>query len=210
MGGFVHILKTLILTLLLSWQTLGAYTYDTTLLQTHAKLAPRLLFLSQGVMFEAPNRFGICIVHEAGDEKAAQTIESTLIAYYPTGLNYHSMTITRSLYARARTECIAHELLFLLDAPDDKIARIIRFASQNKKLTMSYDPRHVDAGALLSVHVGRRVEPILNVAAAKRSGIAFGTSLLQIARVQNGVTDAGVMPFDYAKAESLPGSVSSD
>lgn len=157
--------------------------YETTLLQTQARLAPRILMLSEGVRFQTPYRFSLCVVHEPGDEAAAALFKESMLAYYPNGWQYHSMQLVDATYATMAADCNGSEIIYLLNASETEIAAAAAFAVNNQKLSMAYDSHYLSVGVMLSLSVGRAVRPYLNLGAAEKAGIDFDADLKRISRL---------------------------
>lgn len=161
---------------------LCGYQYETVLLKTQAKLTPRLLLMTDGVAFEAQNRFTVCIVREPGEEAVAGTFRDTLLAYYPSGWQYHTMQIVESPYETLEETCAGSEVLYLLNSSEANVRRAVAFATAKRKLTVSYENSYLSYGVLLSLHVGRSVRPYLNLLQAKRAHIRFDSDLKRISK----------------------------
>lgn len=164
---------------------LMAYRYEPVLLKTQAKLAPRLLMMTKGVAYKASNRFTICIVHEAGEERTAADIKDALLAYYPSGWQYHTMQIVTGKYSEMQRTCADSEILFLLNSSEETIRETVAFATATRKLTISYDSSYLEYGVLLSLYVGRSVRPYLNLMQAKKAGMHFDSDLKRISKFYN-------------------------
>lgn len=162
--------------------SLLAYRYEPVLLKTQAKLAPRLLMMTKGIAYSAPNRFGICIVHEAGEKDVAAQVKQTLLAYYPSGWQYHSMRIVIAEYGAVKEQCADTEVLFMLNGSEERVREMVSFATKTRKLTIAYDNRYLADGVLVSLHVGRSLRPYLNLNQAKAAELYFDSALKRVAK----------------------------
>jgi hypothetical protein len=175
-------LKRLFLLAILIPLSLPAYQYEPVLLKTQAKLLPRLLLMSQGVTYAAPNRFTICIVREPEDGRIATVFKNTLLGYYPNGWQYHSMQIVESGFDTMEQTCKDSEVLYLLKSGEPNIRRAVTFATAHQKLTISYANGDLDYGVLISLYAGRDMRPLLNLAQAKKAKIHFDSDLKRISK----------------------------
>lgn len=169
---------------------LWGYMYETTLLQTQAKLAPRILLMGKGIPFKEPNRFSICIVHEPGDEKTAAAFKESLLANYPSGWRFHSMEVADSIYASMEQKCADSEMLYLLNTSEPNINKAVEMARRERKLTMAYEHHYLSYGVMLSLYVGRDIRPYLNLDATSDAGIAFENDLVEMSRVFDAADDS--------------------
>lgn len=159
------------------------YQYEKTLLKTQAKLAPRFFLMSEGAASDAAENFGICLVYEAGDEAAVSQFVHALNEAYPQGWKGYPLDIVESEYNAMPTKCRNESMLFLFNSNEGNIEKSVRFAMQNRKITMAYEPAYLEKGVLLSLYVGKSIRPYINLTAAKRAGIHFSSALKRISKV---------------------------
>ncbi len=170
-------MKLILATILLS-HSLWGYVYDTLLVDTHATLAPKLLMMSS--VSKDIEHLSICIVCENTDDGVALRFKQTLHH------KYKNIKTVSSHYVKMQSECSRSHMLFLFDAPDEIIAKSVKYAKLNHKLTMSYSSRYLDLGVLLSLHIGRSVKPYLNLSPSKEYGISFSNSLKRVSKLWKG------------------------
>ncbi|WP_416768718.1 YfiR/HmsC family protein [Sulfurimonas sp. ST-25] len=161
---------------------LAAYQYETVLLETQAKLVPRFLRMSTGVMNNVEGRLAICVVYDEGEAEVADAFAGMVRSAYPDGWKGERIWIVKSRYGSLERRCARSELLFLLNAEEPKVWRAVSFATAKRKLTVSYENRYLEEGVLVSLHVGRSVRPYLNLSQAKAAGIHFSSGLKRISK----------------------------
>lgn len=161
---------------------LSAYTYEHQMLQIHAKIAPRLILMSEFSKVEKPQDITIVIVYESGDENAATLLKRYLKESYPKGLNNQHLKIIKTKYSDFTT-APKHALLFLFDTDERVVKKILEYAKNNKLITMSYRDEYLDYGVHVSLHVGRSLKPYLNIHAAKENGMVFANTLITISKI---------------------------
>lgn len=160
---------------------LMGYHYEPVLLRTEAKLAPRILLMTQGVSYAAPNRFTVCIVSENGDS-AAEQFRNYLMGYYPSGWKYHTMQIVMSDFESVPEQCAQSELLYILHSSEDNVRETARYASKNRKVSMSYSDTYLRLGVLVSLYIGKDIRPYLNINQAKASNFHFDDDLKRVSK----------------------------
>ena len=158
-----------------------AYTYEQTILKSYAKIAPRIILMSENHRQISEN-IEIFIVYEEGDEESAQLLKSYMLEGYPRGLNNHLLKIKTVSYDSFK-DAPKYSLVFLFDGEDSHIQKVISFTKKKHILSMSYHYSYLDYGVLLSLHVGKTLKPYLNIKAAKESGIIFKNNLIAISKI---------------------------
>ncbi len=172
-------MKKILLYLIITCNILFAYTYERQILQIHAKIAPRILLMSERHISED---IRIVIVYEEGDEDSALLFQSYLKKSYPKGLSNRSLNIKKIDYS-SFSGASKDSLVFLFDGEDFHINKVVNFAKKDGFLTMSYRDDCLEKGVLVSLHVGKSLKPYLNIRAAKKSGIIFQNSLIAISKI---------------------------
>jgi hypothetical protein len=166
---------------------LYGYTYDQKILQIHAKIAPRILYMNEAKKPLSSPLLWIVIVYEEGDAKAARDLLKYINLMYPEGLGKKTIKVMKSSYA-SFDKAPENALIFLLDAPDAKVAKMVDYAQKNRLMSMSYQSEYLQKGALISLHIGKTLKPYLNIEAAKKSGIIFSPTLISVSKIYNART----------------------
>lgn len=163
---------------------LYGYSYNPQLLQVYAKIAPRIVLLTDrpGSLATVQQTIDICIVYEPGDQATARELRAAILETYPDGLNDIPLNILLTPYSgiSERTNAV---LLFLLDTDETTMKRTLAFALEHHIPTMSYSNRYLALGVAASLHLGKSVRTYLNLNAAKRYGITFDPLLLQVSKL---------------------------
>ncbi len=152
--------------------------YDTLLVQTHARLASKLLMASGAV--EKRERASICLLFERADEEIADVFVSEILD------DYKSLDIVKIDYSSQLQRCNSSQLLFLLNTKTQNIESVVEYAKKRSKLTMSYDSSYLKFGVILSLHIGRSVKPYINFKSANVSGVQLGNALKRVAKPWKG------------------------
>ncbi len=175
-------MKKILLFLIGLTVSVHAYTYNTQLMQVYAKIAPRLVLMTQSKADEPDKAITISIVYEQGDKASAEQLRDAMLQNYPDGLKERELDIVLTPYARSLT-LSKSTLLFLLDTDEKVLKPTLKFAAQHNIPTMSYSNRFLQEGVILSLHLGKTVRPYLNLEAAKKNHIGIDNLLIQISKI---------------------------
>ncbi len=162
-------------------QLIGA-TYETSLLQIHAKIVPRIALMLEPM----PQRETVSIVLlcQSADLEAAENLKLLMERSYPSGLGKKTLQVHIERY-NTFEKAGEGTLLFLFDAPEAVRSRVITYAVEEHFLCMSYNASYLKEGVHASLHLGRNVQPYLNLLSARQSGIIFQRTLISVSKIYN-------------------------
>lgn len=175
-------MKKLLLFLIGSTVALHAYTYNSQLIQVYAKIAPRLVLMTQSKADQADTTITLSIVYEEGDKASAEQLRDAMLQNYPNGLKERTLEIVLTPYKRSLPSTKSR-LLFLLDTDIKKLKPTLKFAAEHSIPTMAYSNRFLNEGVTLSLHLGKTVRPYLNLEAATQNHITIDNLLIQISKI---------------------------
>ncbi|WP_456452627.1 YfiR family protein [Hydrogenimonas sp.] len=172
-----------LLSLLLLAPPLAAYLYNDSLLLIYAKIVPRIMALDHTPRTLKGARRTLCILYEKGDDRVARELAKSIEHHLPkTGKPYR---VTAIPYERVE-QCDGAVSFLLLPTGDEKLRRALRYAHANKLLTFAYDKAMLRHGAVVSIHPGKRVYPLINIEAVKKERLELDPTLLQVAKIYRG------------------------
>lgn len=170
-----------IITFLFNTSALEASSYDNDVLEIFSKILPRFILMSNQKE-QSKSNIKICIIHQRVDQTAAIALTQKIHRNYPDGLDGHSLGVIRTDFLHVRG-CKNSQLIFVMDTPKAQIANVILYAKSQHALTASYDNALLDDGIELSLFLGRRVVPYINIKALKNSGIELDNILLRVSKI---------------------------
>jgi len=172
----------LLLILLTPFSKALAVSYDESILQIYSKIIPRLVIMSN-VPAEPKKSVSVCTIHNKDDAASAERF-SQMIQKNATGGSV-TLRIRHRTYEHA-AECFDSQLLFLLNGSETQFSRLQKELGTKPIITVAYDPRMLEAGADISLYMGRSVMPYLNLGALRNKGIRFESVLLRVSKVYEG------------------------
>ncbi len=158
-----------------------ASTYDNDILNTFSKLSPRFILMSTQEE-QVQGTLNICLVHNEIDEKVADNFIEMIEKNYPDGIKSYPIKVIKSSNAVFEV-CEKSQLIFLFTAEDNLVSKTILYAEKNRILTIAYDSKLLESGADISLHIGRKVIPYLNLNSLKRKNIQLNNLLLRISKI---------------------------
>jgi len=171
--------------LLLLCSSLYPYIYNDSLLLIYAKVVPRIMVLDHTER-DGTQKRKLCILYEKGDRPIAEKLKTLVHQNLPPEAG-KSFKVAISPYETAESgECSDSTALMLLDARNENIVRALDLADRRRLLTFSYSNSLLEKGASVSLLVGKKIYPVINIKAVKRSALKLDTALFQIARIYDG------------------------
>lgn len=177
----VHtVLVTFVLSIFFGSSSLYA-SYDEDTLNIFSKIIPRFVLMSSQKN-KVTDTIEICILHEKLDERFALSLKEKVNANYPNGLNNYKIKMMLSNYSNMNL-CENSQLLFLFNSNEENIQNSLHFAKSHTILTMAYDANLLEKGVNISLFMGRKIMPYVNIHSINQNAIEFDNTLLRISKI---------------------------
>jgi hypothetical protein len=161
--------------------TLHAFSYNDDILNIFSKIIPRFVMMSSQKE-KIKERLEICILHDDGDKLAAESLQKKINLNYPNGIKNHPMYISNPSYKKM-SMCKKSQLIFLFNSDKKYISKALLFAHKNTILSMSYDKKLLQNGVAISLFIGRKVVPYINMQAIQENNIKLDGMLLRVSKI---------------------------
>lgn len=163
--------------------TLNAVTYDNDVLNIFSKVLPRFILMSSKKA-DIKKEIEICILHDNVDEKIALSLISKTNDYYPNGIKDYQLKFIQTNYSETN-KCVNSSLMFLFNSNNENIKQALKFSHKYKELTISYDSKLLENGTDISMFLGRKIIPFININSIKEKNIELNNTLLRISKIYN-------------------------
>ena len=148
---------------------LNASVYDDDLLNIFSKIMPRIVLMSS--QKEKINKeIDICIFHSNVDEKTATSLINKTNSNYPHGIKNYQIKFTKTTYSDI-SKCENSVLAFLLNSNEENIKQALEFTKKHTILTISHDSKLLINGVDISMFLGRKITPYINVNSIRKKNI---------------------------------------
>lgn len=124
----------------------------------------------------------ICLVNDEIDRLTMDSVASKIQESYPSGIKNYSIDIRHASYENL-SDCKKSEILFFLYASDENVKQITSFSKKYQILTISYHQRRLEDNVDISLHLGRKIVPYLNMKAIQKKDIQLNNTLLRISKI---------------------------
>ena len=167
------------LLLLLSVQ-LFSQQYDMNIVYIEAKLFPKIALLEKQIQKSDAPDLNIYIFAKDIDLDVAQSFKSKIEANYP------NILLNKKIIVRIMnfTQDIKHKpaAIIVLQHSKKELQKIAMWANKNKIITFAYDPIDLNVGLLVSIYIGKTIQPYLNKQIIKQYGFIFNPYLMQLSK----------------------------
>ena len=123
----------------------------------------------------------IALLYNEEQLKYATSLKDQILHRYSEGIRDCSIEIKLIPYSSDLN--IAAHIYYLFPSTDAKIKKALIYASVNNALSFSYLQEDLALGAMISVKIGAKVKPILNLEAIKSNNFTFRPVLLEISEI---------------------------
>lgn len=161
--------------------TIHASVYDDETLTIFAKIAPRMILMSNQKE-KIKESIHICVVSDKIDERSASSLIDKVHDAYPNGISNHPLVLTNTTYA-SMDKCQNNPLIFLFNSNDKNIEKALQYSRNHSAMSISYDPKYLENGVDVSLFFGRKVTPYLNIGALRKNGIEVDNLLIRISKI---------------------------
>ncbi|MFT5874858.1 MAG: hypothetical protein ACI8WT_003837, partial [Clostridium sp.] len=104
--------------------------------------------------------------------------------HYPNGIKNYQIKFMQTNYLDI-SQCQNTDVSFLLNSNEKNIEQALEFSRVHKILTISYDSKLLKYGADISMFLGRKVTPYINVNSIRKKDIKLNNTLLRISKIYN-------------------------
>lgn len=174
----------LLVTIIFYTNTLSASVYDDDILNIYSKMVPRFIVMSSQKE-KIKNHLEICLLYDKTDERAASSLMDKINSNYPHGINDFGIKIVKSNYTNLEV-CQTSQLAFMFSSDETNIKNAILFLNKQNILSMSYDELLLENGVEISLFIGRKVIPHINMKAIIQNKIELDNMLLRVSKIYVG------------------------
>lgn len=174
----------LLISIILNTTILYALTYDDDILSIFSKLMPRFIMMSSQKK-RIKDNIDICVLNDDIDKSAALSLIDKVNNNYPNGIKNHHIHLVSTPYSEI-TKCENTQLLFMFNSNEKNINDALLFSNKQNILTMSYDEALLENGVEISLFIGRKVLPYINMKAITKNKVELDNILLRVSKIYLG------------------------
>jgi len=171
----------LLYALFLNVALLSATNYDDDTFTIFSKIMPRFVMMSNQKQ-NLKDTLEICILHDNIDTATALLLIDKINTNYPNGIKNYTINLRQSSYAEIE-KCKDTQLIFMLNSNKTNINDALEFSNKYHVLTMSYDAKLLEDGVQISLFMGRKVLPYINMQAINANKIELDNILLRVSKI---------------------------
>ena len=155
------------------------------LLRIHAAIVPRIAMMDYDFEKKLVNKnIAITVLFSGHERLYAWRFQQYLKKKYPNGINGHLITtklIPYSEFLKKKTPPPT-TIFYIMPGPSKERRMAIKKINEDR-LIFSYDPKGLELGAHISLHVRYRVNPVVNLESIKKSNITLRPAILKISDI---------------------------
>jgi len=175
------LMKQLVFLLLFSSSLFGL-NINESLLSIHATLVPKIPLMDYKFLEKLHNdSISIVIFHDNSDYRNARLLEEKIHAKYDKGIKKYLIKTILRVYSHKQAP--QANLYYLFPSNKENIENTIQMAAKNSILTFSYLPETLDLGCMMSLVIGTKVQPLINLKAVKANHLTFRPIFLKISSI---------------------------
>lgn len=156
-------------------------SYNEDLLEVFSKIAPRLVVMSNqtnGIRSD----INICVVNDQVDDKYGSLLIHKIEKNYPNGIKNYKLKLINTSYSELNV-CQHSHLAIMFNSDSQSIEKSINFFNRNTILTFSFNPKYLEYGVGVTLYIGKKVVPYINLDALRKNRIELDNALIQISKI---------------------------
>ncbi len=152
------------------------------LLKVQATLLPKIYLMDYDFQRKlVGNTITIAIVYKKSDYQNAKKLQTFIKDRYKSGLNSYQIKTTLVNYKDI--ESAKANIYYLFPNKKEKIRQAVQQAARNHALTFSYRKEDLKHGVMISLSIGKKIKPILNLEAVRMYHISLRPVLINISHI---------------------------
>jgi hypothetical protein len=165
--------------------TLPLYAqYDNAVLKVQATILPKIVFMDYGFKEKIyDNKILIEIICDTHNNSDAIKFKQMIIDKYKDGINGYKIEI--DIVNNIDTNKVLNKktIYYLFPTTKSKIKQIINSLQYSNAIIFSFDKEDLFHGSNISIDIGKKIKPILNMSALKKKNISLKEALINISEI---------------------------
>ena len=158
-------------------------THNRTILEMQANIIPKLILMDYNYDEKLVNgTILITVLYESQDRYYADMLRTLIHKSYPDGIQSYKVEVQLEEYGEYLRQPTAATLLFYFESDLDTITKANQKAARMHIITFGYDPKMLSVGTNLSLFIGAKTRPYVNLTSLKAHNIAFRPILTRISK----------------------------
>lgn len=159
-----------------------AQTINESLVQIHAALVPKIFLMDYNAKQKCQTKPIAIVVHYNQEQhKYALALKDQVLQRYSQGIQECTVEVSLLLYGHKPKSTA--QIHYLFPGTPQKIKEVLAYAARYEAMSFAYNPKDLALGAMVSVKIGTKVKPILNLEAIKANNFTFRPVLLEISEI---------------------------
>ncbi len=152
------------------------------LLSIHATLVPKISLLDINFAEKLDNNaITIVLYYDNSNYNSAKLLKQKIMSKYKNGLKEHPINVKLTPYSKP--EKLKANISYLFPSTRTNIKKILKNLHESETLSFSYSIADLALGSMISLDIGVKVKPIINLHAIKDNNISLHPILLKISTI---------------------------
>lgn len=166
------------------YSSIFAHSINESLLNIHATIVPKLPLMDYNFKQKLDkNSISILIYYDNIDYNHAKKLKEKIDLKYANGLKSHPVETKLILYSQ--NDSLQANIYYLFPSNQEDIKKTLKNARANNAMTFSYSADALSYGCMISLDIGAKVKPIINLDAIKSNNISIRPVLIDISNIYN-------------------------
>jgi hypothetical protein len=158
--------------------------YDNAILKVQATILPKIVFMDYGFKEKIyDNKILIEIICDINNNSDAVKFKQMILDKYKDGINGYKIEINIVNSVDINKKLNKKTIYYLFPTTKNKIKQIINSLQYSNAIIFSFDKEDLSYGSNISINIGKKIKPILNMSALKKKNISLKEALINISEI---------------------------
>jgi len=158
--------------------------YDNDILKVHATILPKIIFMDYNFKKKIyKNKILIALVCDKNHYNEAIKFRELIYKKYTNEINGYKLQIDIINASDIKENHDKKSIYYLFPTITSEIIQIINTLKNSNAIVFSFDKKDLQYGSNISLNIGKKIRPILNMASLKKKNISLASSLINISEI---------------------------
>jgi len=158
--------------------------YDNAILKVHATILPKIIFMDYNFKQKTEDdKVLITLICERNYNGEAVQFKQMIENKYKNGINGYTIDIKVVNYENIKTDIAKSTIYYLFPISENEIRKVVKILQDSEVMIFSSDKNDLSFGSDISINIGKKIKPILNMGSLKKKNIRLHSALINISEI---------------------------
>ena len=158
--------------------------HDNAILKVHATILPKIVFMDYNFKQKIyDDKVLITLICDRSYNSEAIKFKQMIENKYKNGINGYTIDIKVVNYENIKTDIAKSTIYYLFPISENEIRKVVKILQDSEVMIFSSDKNDLSFGSDISINIGKKIKPILNMGSLKKKNIRLHSALINISEI---------------------------